>query len=84
MAYDVVPTLDALKSLGINAKDWLLKAGKSKTVWFSTALTVLGGIEIYMPFIKGLVGDHYGAILAGVGVITGLLRFATKDAIANK
>lgn len=85
MAYDVVPALDALKALGINVKDWLVKAAKSKTVWFSTALTIVGSIELYMPFLKTLIGEHtYGGILATVGIVTALLRFATTGAIADK
>jgi len=84
MAYNVVPALDALKSFGFDAKDWLLKAGKSKTVWFSTAITVLGAVETYMPFLKDMIGNHYGAVLAGVGIVTALLRFATTDAISDK
>jgi hypothetical protein len=84
MAYNVVPALDALKSLGFNAKDWLLKAGKSKTVWFSTAVTILGAVELYMPFLKDVIGNHYGALLSVVGITTALLRFATTDAIADK
>jgi hypothetical protein len=85
MAYDVVPALNALKSLGINAKDWLIKAAKSKTVWFSTALTIMGSVELYMPFLKTMIGDHsYGVMLTAVGVIVGLLRFATTNAISDK
>lgn len=85
MVYDVVPALDALKALGINLKGWLVKAAKSKTVWFSTALTILGGVEIYMPFLKTMIGDHsYGVVLTAVGVLTGLLRFATTGAVADK
>lgn len=85
MAYDVVPALDALKALGINVKDWLVKAAKSKTVWFSTALTIVGSIELYMPFLKTLIGEHtYGGILAAVGIVTALLRFATTGAITDK
>jgi hypothetical protein len=82
--YNVVPALDALKAFGFNAKDWLVKAAKSKTMWFATALTVFGAIEGFLPQIQSLLGSHYGAILSVVGVITGLLRFATTDAISNK
>jgi hypothetical protein len=82
--YNVVPALDALKFLGINAKDWIVKAAKSKTVWFSTALTIFGALEAFLPQVQAVIGTHYGAILSAVGVITGLLRFATTDAIADK
>ena len=81
---NVVPYLDMLKAMGINAKDWLIKAAKSKTIWFSTALTIFGGLQIYLPSMQAIMGAHSGAILTGVGIITALLRFATTEAIADK
>lgn len=82
--YNVVPALDALKLVGINAKDWIVKAAKSRTIWFSAALTVFGALEGFLPQMSAALGSHYGAIFSVVGVITGLLRFATTDAISDK
>lgn len=81
---NVVPYLDTLKLLGINAKDWLIKAAKSKTIWFSTLLTIFGALQIYLPSMQAIMGPHSGAILTGVGIVTALLRFATTEAIADK
>jgi hypothetical protein len=81
---NVVPMLDTLKSLGVNLKDWLLKAGKSKTIWFSIALIVFGAIQTIMPSIEALVGHHFSGITMVIGVITGLLRFATTGAVSAK
>lgn len=82
--YNVVPALDALKLVGVNAKDWIIKAAKSKTIWFSAALTVFGAVEGFLPQMATVLGSHYGAVISVVGVVTGLLRFATTDAIADK
>jgi hypothetical protein len=81
---NVVPYLDTLKLMGINAKDWLIKAAKSKTIWFSTALTIFGALQIYLPTFQSEMGAHSGAILTAVGIVTALLRFATTEAIADK
>ena len=81
---NVVPYLDMLKVLGVNAKDWLIKAAKSKTIWFSTALTIFGALQIFLPTVQAVMGAHSGGILTAVGVITALLRFATTGAIADK
>ena len=81
---NVVPYLDTLKLLGLNAKDWLIKAAKSRTIWFSTALTIFGALQLYLPSLQAFMGSYSGLILTVVGIITALLRFATTEAIADK
>lgn len=81
---DVVPYLETLKLLGLNAKDWLIKSAKSRTIWFSTALTIFGALQLYLPSMQALMGAHSGAILTVVGIITALLRYATTEAIGDK
>jgi hypothetical protein len=81
---NVVPYLDTLKAFGINAKDWLVKAAKSKTIWFSTLLAIFGALETFLPTVQTVIGNHYGAILTVVGFVTALLRFATTQPIADK
>jgi hypothetical protein len=85
MAIEVAPALEGLKALGINVKDWLIATAKSKTMWFAGAVAVFGALETYLPQMQGMIPDGwYGPIFTVVGVITGLLRFATKEAIADK
>lgn len=82
---NVVPYLDLLKTLGLNAKDWLIKTAKSKTVWFASALSAFGMAETFLPQMQGVIPDSwYGPIFAVVGVVTALLRFATTQAISEK
>lgn len=81
---NVVPILDTLKALGFNAKDWLIKMAKSKTLWFSTALTLFGVLETYLQPFQAQLGNWGGFVLTGVGVVTALLRFATTNAISDK
>jgi hypothetical protein len=85
MAVDVVTPLNVLKALGINAKDWLIKAAKSKTIWFATLLTIFGGLETFLPSMQGIIPTHwYGTLLSVIGIVTALLRFATTSSIADK
>jgi hypothetical protein len=81
---NVIPYLDMLQAMGINAKTWLIKAAKSKTIWFSTALTIFGALQIYLPSMQALMGEHSGVILTVVGIITALLRYATTQPLSEK
>lgn len=81
---NVAPYIETADTLGIPAKSWLVKAAKSKTIWFSTALAVFGALETFLPTIQTTLGSHSGEVLAGVGFVTAILRFATTSAIADK
>lgn len=81
---NVTPYIETADTLGIPATTWLVKAAKSKTLWFSTALTVFGALETFLPTIQNVLGSHSGEILTAVGVVTALLRFATTKAISEK
>ena len=81
---NVTPYIETADTLGIPATTWLVKAAKSKTLWFSTALTVFGALETFLPTIQNVLGSHSGEILTGVGIVTALLRFATTQAISEK
>jgi hypothetical protein len=85
MAYQVGPALEALKLLGFNAKDWLVKLAKSKTMWFASAVTIFGAAETYLPQMQGLIpSEWYGPLFTGVGVVAALLRFVTTEALSDK
>jgi len=81
---NVEPYFETAEVLGIPAKDWLIKMVKSKTLWFSTALTILGFIQLYLPNFQALLGNHSAAIMAVIGIISAVLRFGTTEAIADK
>lgn len=81
---NVTPYIETADTLGIPATTWLVKAAKSKTLWFSTGLTVFGALEAFLPQVQTVLGSHYGAVLSAVGITTALLRFATTKAISEK
>ena len=85
MEFQVGPALDALKAMGINLKDWLYKAAKSKTMWFSTLVTVFGILQMYWPMTQAFVpAAWYGPILTVIGVISAVLRHVTTVPLSEK
>ena len=60
-------------------------ATKSKTMWFSIGLIVLGVLEQNMGLLRGLVApEHFGYVTAGIGIASAVLRVYTTTALSNK
>ena len=54
----------------------------SKTIWFSTALAVLGAVQQFLPQLVGVISPSvYGYTLLAAGVISAVLRTVTTTAI---
>lgn len=63
----------------------IVGAAKSKTVGFSLALVALGLLDQFTNVIPALVPTEYtGLAVAGVGLITALLRFVTTKPLSEK
>jgi hypothetical protein len=55
---------------------------KSKTIWFSVMLVVLGAIMDNFSSLQSIVPEHlYGLSYVIIGVIVALLRFRTSQPI---
>ena len=50
---------------------------RSKTLWFSLALTVLGVIEQHLELLKPLLDEYYGLVFVMIGVLVAALRQVT-------
>jgi len=61
----------------------LIQLAKSKTLWFSTALTVLGLAQQFIGAVP-LTAIQQSYALMAIGVTSALLRFVTSQALADK
>ena len=60
-------------------------AVKSKTMWFSMLLIILGLFDQNADLAQALVPSEYqGLFLAGVGLVTAFLRTQTTKALSEK
>lgn len=58
---------------------------KSKTVWFGTAVTILGGIQVFLPNVKELIQpEMYGQIMSAIGLVIIILRSITSQPLSEK
>lgn len=58
---------------------------KSKTIWFSAVLAVLGALEMQSGLVRQLVGEqNFGGVMLGISVATAILRVVTTTALTNK
>lgn len=58
---------------------------RSKTMWFSLALMVLGVIFDNFSYVQNLIDERwYGPILITIGVIVAILRFVTSMPLEDK
>lgn len=56
----------------------LCRCHKSKTMWFSLVLIVLGAIADNLSYIQSQIDErYYGFIVMGIGVVTAVLRWNT-------
>lgn len=60
---------------------------KSKTVWFSKALIVIGGwmewLHVSQPVVRDALGEYGGIAIMGIGLATFVLRMATSGKIGK-
>ena len=55
---------------------------KSKTMWFSLALVVLGALMDNFSYLQSIIDpQYYGVILVAIGIIVAILRFITTEPI---
>jgi hypothetical protein len=58
---------------------------RSKTMWFSLALMILGVVFENFSYVRNLIDERwYGPILITIGVITAVLRFITTVPLEDK
>jgi hypothetical protein len=59
-----------------------MKVQKSKTMWFSLALVILGALADNLPVLQSLISPQiYSYTLISVGIICAILRFYTSTPI---
>ncbi len=53
---------------------------KSKTMWFSLAMMVLGVVYDNFSYVQNIIDPkYYGSIFIGIGVICAILRWYTTQ-----
>lgn len=58
---------------------------RSKTLWFSAILAVLGAMELHSALLRDLVGaEHFGAVMLAISVVTAVLRVVTTQPLSEK
>lgn len=51
---------------------------KSKTMWWSLLLVVLGAVADNLSYLQSQIDErYYGLIVMGIGIITAILRWNT-------
>ena len=62
-----------------------MRIAKSKTLWFSFLLVVLGSLMELFPYLKDLIDPKYYSIsFVVIGVVVAVLRFVTTQPISDK
>ena len=55
---------------------------KSRTMWFSLALVVLGALLDNFSYLQSVIDQkYYGILLVSIGIIVAILRFLTSGPI---
>ena len=58
---------------------------KSRTMWFSFLLVVLGAVLDNFSYLQNVIDPkYYGVILVVIGVIVAILRFITTQPMSEK
>lgn len=81
---DTIKTTTAITTLVDVSRTLAKKGTKSKTVWFGTALSVLGVVQMFTPEIASLIEPHGGLFTSAVGFAVILLRAITNSSLADK
>lgn len=59
-----------------------MKVHKSKTMWFSLALVIIGALSDNLPVLQAFIDPKfYAYTLVSIGIICAVLRFYTKEPI---
>ena len=62
-----------------------MNALKSKTLWFSISLAVLGALELQRDFLRDVVGaENFGVVMIGISLVTAVLRIVTTQPLTEK
>jgi len=62
-----------------------MKMYKSKTMWFSLALVVVGSLYDNLSYLQNVIDPkYYGFILVTIGIICAVLRFYTTQPLDEK
>lgn len=65
--------------------DKLLGSAKSKTMWFSLALVILGAVEASIGLLQSIIPpQYYGLVVMGIGIATAVLRWITTTGLDKK
>lgn len=58
---------------------------KSRTMWFSFLLVVLGALLDNFSYLQNVIDPkYYGVILVVIGVVVAILRFITTQPMSEK
>ena len=58
---------------------------KSKTMYFGSALIVLGGLQSFLPSLEGFIKPElYGQLVSAIGLVVMLLRTVTNQPLSDK
>lgn len=62
-----------------------MKMYKSKTMWFSLALVIVGAVYDNFSYLQDVISPkYYGIILVSIGIICAVLRFYTSQPLDEK
>ena len=62
-----------------------MKMYKSKTMWFSSALVIVGSLYDNLSYLQNVIDPkYYGFILVTIGIICAVLRFYTTQPLDEK
>lgn len=58
---------------------------RSKTMWFSLALVVLGVVYDHFSYLEHLIDPRlYGILLIFIGIVVAVLRFVTTTSLDDR
>ena len=58
---------------------------KSRTMWFSLALVIIGALYDNFSYLQNVIDPkYYGTIFVGIGIICAILRFYTTKPLDYK
>lgn len=65
--------------------DKIIGAARSKTMWFSLALVVMGVVEVNIGLLQSVIPpQYYGLVVMGIGIVTAVLRWITTTGLDRK
>ena len=60
-------------------------AMRSKTMWFSFALVILGVVYDNFSYVQNIIDPRlYGVCLISIGIAVAVLRFVTTESLDDK